>query len=260
MRDRRQVRLGATEVDACTLDEAVDDVAELADRKVRALVVTPNIDHLVLLERDAELADAYRRADLRVADGAPLLLLARLLRTPLPARVTGVDLTRGVLARAARDHRTVFFFGGAPDVLAEALERVRGDHPTLPVVGSAAPPVELDEITPEEQHALDEIGSAAPDLLLIFLGAPKQEKWFWRRASLLPPTVGLAVGGSVDLLAGAKRRAPDWVQRAGFEWLWRLGQEPRRLAHRYLVQDVAFLGIAARQVRQSRSTRGTGSL
>ncbi len=255
MRDRRQVRLGATEVDACTPEEAVEDVFTLVERGERALVVTPNVDHLVQLERDPELRDAYARASLRVADGAPLVLLARLLRTPLPARVAGVDLTRAVLARAERDGRSVFFFGGAPDVLAAAVERVRGLHPRLAIVGSAAPEVDLGEPSAAEAAALAAIRDSTPDLLFVFLGAPKQEVWFWRRAEALPAIVGLAVGGTVDLLAGTKRRAPRWMQRGGLEWLYRLAQEPGRLARRYLVDDIAFSGIAIRELRRARCAR-----
>jgi N-acetylglucosaminyldiphosphoundecaprenol N-acetyl-beta-D-mannosaminyltransferase len=143
----------------------------------------------------------------------------------------------------------VFLFGGSPEVLEGAVAEVVHRWPDLEVIGTAAPPVDLDAITPEEELALAAIRDARPDLLLIFLGAPKQEKWFWRRADDLPPTVGLAVGGTVDLIAGARRRAPRWVQAAGCEWLWRLAQDPRALAQRYLVQDVHFLSMAGHQLR-----------
>jgi N-acetylglucosaminyldiphosphoundecaprenol N-acetyl-beta-D-mannosaminyltransferase len=251
----RRVELGATDVDACTLDEAVDEVMRLVEHGGPALVVTPNVDHLVLLEHDPEMATAYRRASLRVADGAPLVLLARLSRTPLPGRVAGVDLTVAVLEAAERRRRSVFFFGGAPPVLDRAVDRVRRQLPDLLVAGTASPDVELDRITDGERDALRSIRDARPDLLIVFLGAPKQEKWFWRREGELPPVVALAVGGTVDLLAGARRRAPQWVQRTGLEWVWRLAQDPRHLAHRYLVRDRAFLGIAARQVRRARQAR-----
>ncbi|HEY8216541.1 MAG TPA: WecB/TagA/CpsF family glycosyltransferase [Acidimicrobiia bacterium] len=254
---RDTVQLGPTEIDRCTMDEAVQAVMRLVAQGGPALVVTPNVDHLVLLERDPEMAAAYGRASLRFADGAPLVLLARLLRTPLPERVAGVDLTMAVLRAAQRRSSRVFFFGGAPPVLDRAVERIRQELPRLRVAGAAAPDVELDTVTPGEREALVRIRAAAPDLLIVFLGAPKQEKWFWRRQDVLPRTVALAVGGTVDLLAGARHRAPAWVQRAGLEWVWRLAQDPRRLAHRYLVRDRAFLGIAARQLRGASGARTT---
>jgi N-acetylglucosaminyldiphosphoundecaprenol N-acetyl-beta-D-mannosaminyltransferase len=251
------VHLGKTDVHACTMAEAVSAVMDLVDRGGPALVVTPNVDHLVLLEQDPELDEAYSRSSLRLADGAPLVLLAHALRTPVPQRITGVDLTVAVLAEAERAQRSVFFLGGQPMVLDRAVASLRERFPELRVTGTAAPRVELDVIGPDEQAALDAIAWAEPDLLVMFLGTPKQEKWFWRRRDLLPPTTALAVGGTVDLLAGVKRRAPHWVQRIGFEWTWRLAQDPARLARRYLVQDRAFLGIAGRQLREQRRHRRT---
>jgi len=255
-RSLEAVRLGATEVHRATIGEAVGAVMGLAARGEPALVVTPNVDHLVLLERDAGFADAYRRASLRVADGAPLVLLARLLKTPIPERIAGIDLTVAVLAAAEAAGRSVFFFGGAPAVSARAVEVLRDSFPALRVAGAAAPSVDLETVGSDEADALGEIRRTRPDLLLIFLGAPKQERWFWARQTLLPPVVGLAVGGTVDLLGGAKRRAPRWMQRAGLEWTWRMAQDPARLAHRYLVQDRAFFGIAARQLIARRRARG----
>lgn len=242
------VCLGATEVAPLTLDRAVSAVMDLIPEARPHLVVTPNVDHLVLLEHDPEFESAYSRASLRVVDGAPLVLLARLLGTPVPGRIAGVDLTLEVLGAAEREHRSVFFLGGEPPVLAQALARVRQLNPGLTVAGSSAPIVDLDVISPSEEDALAAIRRAQPDLLVVFLGAPKQEKWFWRRAALLPPTVALAVGGTVDFIAETTPRAPRWVQSAGFEWLWRLSREPRRLAHRYLVRDTEFLRIAAKQL------------
>jgi N-acetylglucosaminyldiphosphoundecaprenol N-acetyl-beta-D-mannosaminyltransferase len=242
------VRLGVTDVSPITLEAAVDALSGLIGSAQRHLVVTPNVDHLVLLEHDSEFAAAYGRASLRVVDGAPLVLLARLLGTPVPERIAGVDLTLAVLAAAERERRSVFFLGGDPPVLERAVGRLRRLYPKLAVSGSAAPTIELDAVSPSEQEALTAIRGAAPDLLVLFLGAPKQEKWFWRRAALLPPTVALAVGGTVDLIAGAKRRAPRWIQSVGFEWLWRLSLEPGRLGRRYLGRDPEFLRIAARQL------------
>lgn len=246
------VQLGSTEVAALTLAQSVETVMALSSAREHHLVVTPNVDHLVLLERDGEFAVAYDRASLRLADGAPVVALSHALGTPVPQRVTGVDLSLSVLEAAARDGRTVFLFGGAPDVLERAVERVRSRWPGLRLVGAAAPTIDLDVITAEEETALAGIRAANPDLLLLFLGTPKQEKWFWRRLAHLPPTVALAVGGTVDLIAGVKRRAPFWAQRAGCEWLWRMAQDPRRLGYRYLVHDPRFVAIAARQLRATR--------
>ena len=246
------VKVGATEIAALTLAQSVAVVMQLAAARERHLVVTPNVDHLVLLERDAEFAQAYHRASLRLADGAPVVALSRALGTPVPERVTGVDLSLATLAAAARLGHAVFLLGGAPEVLATAARRLREQWPELRLVGAAAPRIDLDTVTDDEERALQDMWDSRPQLVLLFLGTPKQEKWYCRRADRLPPAVTLAVGGTVDFIAGTRRRAPTWLQTAGAEWLWRMAQEPRRLGHRYLVQDPRFAVIAARELRARR--------
>jgi N-acetylglucosaminyldiphosphoundecaprenol N-acetyl-beta-D-mannosaminyltransferase len=262
------VHLAATDVAAVTLDEAVaavlslvqsraadgaaDATADAAPSAPARLVVTANVDHLVTLERDAEFARAYATADLRVADGAPLLALARLLGTPLPARVTGVDLTWALLAAAEAHGFSVYLLGGADGVLTDAVHRIETHFPRLTVSGASSGRLDLDGVTDDERVVLAELEARRPDLLLLFLGAPKQEKWFCRRREGLPPLVALGLGGTVEFLAGHKRRAPRYVQSVGGEWLWRLAQDPRRLARRYLVRDPRFLWCALRQIGETR--------
>jgi N-acetylglucosaminyldiphosphoundecaprenol N-acetyl-beta-D-mannosaminyltransferase len=249
---REHVAIGATVVDAITSTNCVERVMRSIGDQRHHLVVTPNVDHIVRLERDEEFAAAYRRASMRVVDGAPLMALARLSGRRLPERITGVDLTTAVLDAAARAGRSVYLLGGAPDVLDAAVARVRAQLPSLRISGWAAPAIDLDVVTPGEEAALRAIAAAKPDILLLFLGAPKQEKWYWRRVDHLPPCVALAVGGTVEILAGAKQRAPAWAQRVGMEWLWRLAQDPRRLWRRYLVDDAEFIRVAARQLLDAR--------
>jgi N-acetylglucosaminyldiphosphoundecaprenol N-acetyl-beta-D-mannosaminyltransferase len=249
------VRLGATEVHPLTMDEAVGAVMDLAAKAEPALVVTPNVDHLVMLERDARFADAYRRASLRLADGAPLVLLARVLHTPIPERVAGSDLIFRVLAAAEAQERSVFLFGGQPETSSRAVDVLRRSFPTLRIAGTATPMVDIDTPGDDEAEALAQVRRTRPDILIMFLGTPKQEVWFWARQPLLPPVVALALGGTIDMVAGTKRRAPRWLQRIGLEWTWRLAQDPVRLGRRYLIDDVAFVGIATRQLRARRRAR-----
>jgi N-acetylglucosaminyldiphosphoundecaprenol N-acetyl-beta-D-mannosaminyltransferase len=240
------VNVAGIELAAVTRAEAVAAVLALTGSDRPQLVVTPNVDHVVSFVREPQFAAVYRSAALRIADGAPVVALSRLLGTPLPERVTGVDLTIDLLAACARDGRRVAFLGGAPERLDRAMARVRTDHPDLAIVAASSPVVDVDAPTEDELAALAECREASPDLLFVFLGSPKQEQWFARRKELLPPTVVLAVGGTVDFLAGAKRRAPACVQRIGCEWLWRLALEPRRLFSRYVIRDSQFVVIAAR--------------
>ncbi len=176
------------------------------------------------------------------------MFLSRLLGTPLPERVTGVDLTGELLRRCECTGQSAFFFGGSPLALASTLERIRADHPGLAIAGAVSPTVDLDGPTGDEAEALAAMRAAAPDLVFIFLGSPKGEKWFLRRRAELPPSVFVSVGATVNFLAGDVRRAPTWVQSAGLEWLWRLAHEPRRLFRRYVIRDSRFAVIAAREL------------
>ena len=208
--------------------------------------MTPNVDHIVVLERDAEFAAAYESAALRFADGAPIVALSRLLRTPLPERVTGVDLTIALLGECERQHRSVYFLGGEPAILEQAVARIRADYPDLLIVGSAAPNVE--PRSPDARGTSRHSSPAVqPHRICCSSSSARRSRrsGSLRRAPQLPPAVVLAVGATVDFLAGAKRRAPRWVQSIGFEWLWRLALEPGRLFRRYVVQDSRFLVIAA---------------
>ena len=244
----RTVRIAGIDIAAVSMPEAVDVMLELGRRGEPQLVVTPNVDHIVVMERDAEFAAAYSSAALRLADGAPIVFLSRLLGTPLPERVTGVDLTGELLRRCECTGQSAFFFGGSPLALASALERIRADHPGLAIAGAVSPTVDLDGPTGDEAEALAAMRAAAPDLVFIFLGSPKGEKWFLRRRAELPPSVFVSVGATVNFLAGDVRRAPAWVQSAGLEWLWRLAHEPRRLFRRYVIRDSRFAVIAAHEL------------
>jgi N-acetylglucosaminyldiphosphoundecaprenol N-acetyl-beta-D-mannosaminyltransferase len=249
------VELAGLEIAAVTSDEAVEAVLALTDSDRPRVVVTPNVDHVVMLREDDEFAAVYRSASLRFADGAPIVALARLVGTPLPERVTGIDLTIALLAACERDGRSVYFFGGLPSHLERATKRVRSQYPELDIAGTASPTIDLDVPTEDELLALADCRARNPDLVFAFLGAPKQEKWFARRGDQLPPAVVLCVGGTVDFLAGARRRAPGLIQAMGCEWAWRLAQEPRRLFRRYLIRDSQFVVIAIRAYVEARSRR-----
>jgi N-acetylglucosaminyldiphosphoundecaprenol N-acetyl-beta-D-mannosaminyltransferase len=149
----------------------------------------------------------------------------------------------------------VFLFGGAPSVAAKAALRLRVTHPHLKVMGASAP--QIDASDPESWGpGIEEVRAGRPDLVLVALGAPKQELWIHRAARLLRPAVLLGVGASLDFIAGTARRAPRWMSAAGLEWAYRLAREPRRLWRRYLVRDPRFFQILlAQMVAQRRAAK-----
>ena len=251
-----RLAIGHVPVDVVTLDGALDAIARLVEARRGGAVFTPNVDHVVKAERDAELRAAYARADLSLADGMPLVWASRLLGRPLPERVAGADLVLPLAARAAERGWSIYLLGGAPgDAERAAAELVRRSG--VRIAGVDAARIELgDDGAAERRAVLDRIRAAAPDLVYVALGAPKQELWIHRHRTELGPAVLLGVGASLAFIAGTVPRAPRWMARAGLEWLHRLGHEPRRLWRRYLVDDVAFVPILARAVlRRGRSAR-----
>jgi N-acetylglucosaminyldiphosphoundecaprenol N-acetyl-beta-D-mannosaminyltransferase len=138
-----------------------------------------------------------------------------------------------------------YFYGGSPRVLQLLIERLQRQYPGLIIAGAHSPPFR--PLTPEEDAAdVAAINAANPDFVWIGLGMPKQEKWMADHVGKINATALLGVGAAFDFWAGTKPRAPQWMQQSGLEWAFRLASEPRRLAHRYLIDNSVFLALAAR--------------
>jgi N-acetylglucosaminyldiphosphoundecaprenol N-acetyl-beta-D-mannosaminyltransferase len=251
---RRRVRLGRLWIDALTFAEAEDELERLVEARRGGSVFTPNVDHLVTAEDDADFRAAYEAASLSLVDGQPLLWAARFLGTPLPEKISGSDLVWPVMQRAARRGWRVYLLGGAPGVAAAAAERLEREL-GVRIVGVDSPIVEVAPPDPIGEAAADRIRAAGADVVLVALGAPKQERWIHRSAGRLGPAVALGIGATLDFIAGRVRRSPAWMSRAGLEWLHRLARDPRRLARRYLVKDPRALAILVRTARAPRAER-----
>lgn len=246
---RRRVKIGSIAIDAVTLDQAVDAIGELVARGNGGMVFTPNVDHIVVAEDDAKFRAAYQEADLALVDGTPVMWAARLLGTPLPEKVSGSDLVRPLAARAAREGWRVYLLGGRPGIAAGAKEILEREYPGLQIVGTSCPMIDLSKGIAEQQDVIDSIRASRPDLLLLALGAPKQEIFAHRIRSLVGPVVMLGIGASLDFVTGAAKRSPAWMSSLGIEWVYRFAQEPDRLWRRYLLRDPRFLLVFARDAR-----------
>lgn len=251
--------------EACTLaglDLARVTASGLVDRIFAELscgrggwVVTANLDFARRSARDARARALYAAADVRVADGMPLVWASRVHGRAVPERIAGSSLIWSLAERAAREGRSLFLLGGDPGVAAQAEAVLRARFPALDVIGVwdgrvGSPPAanEVDEVA----AILDR---RRPDLLFVGLGSPKQEELIAALRPRLPTTWMLGLGASFDFVAGKLVRAPRWMQRAGLEWVHRLAQDPGRLARRYLVDDLPFafaLFAEALRVRRSR--------
>ncbi len=242
---RSRIQIGHVPIDDVTFAQALDAIEALVKAGKGGTVHTPNVDHVVLAEKNERFRSAYQRASLSLVDGAPVLWASHLLGTPLPEKISGSDLLEPLMQRAAERRFRVYFLGGDPGVAEAAKNALRQKYAALDVVGVDDSRVEVDRVDPK---IFQRIRQAQPQLLLVALGAPKQEIFAHEYRELLKPAVCVGVGASFDFVAGARKRAPRWVSRIGFEWLYRMAQEPRRLAARYLLRDPQFCWIVARQL------------
>ena len=244
-----RIRVGSLPLDAVDFDGAIQSIEALVDAGKGGAVFTPNVDHIVLAEQNQRFRQAYQQASLSLVDGMPVLWASRLLRKPLPMKVSGSDLIRPLMRRAAERRFRVYMLGGAPGIAHEAAQILKRDFPGLEVCGTDDSRVDIDRVDPD---VLKRISDAAPHIVLVALGAPKQEIFSIEQREVLGPAVAIGIGASLDFIAGVKKRAPRWISYTGFEWLYRLVQEPRRLASRYLLRDPRFFFIVARQLREER--------
>lgn len=247
-------------VDATGMQEAVDQICTWAAEQSSRLVVTPNVDHFMRWQRDADFRDVYRSASLYLMDGAPLVALARLEGISDARRVTGADLLPAVCREAAARGIPVALIGGSVDANARAVELLKAANSDLQIV-LASSPERQQVLSPEYVEALARTSSKEPCVVALCLGSPLQEELYATMQQAGSRAVCLGVGAAINFAAGTTRRAPQIVQRLGCEWLFRLVQEPRRLWRRYLVDDSPFVYYLVRSLGRrtiGRQRRGTG--
>jgi N-acetylglucosaminyldiphosphoundecaprenol N-acetyl-beta-D-mannosaminyltransferase len=244
--DDRLVPIGGLTIHDVSFDETVRRITRWAAERSGGYVCTPNVDYVVRSRRDPEFRGAIQDARLRVPDGMWLIYASRLAGRGLHGTVTGRLLVPALAEVAASKNLRVALFGAGAGVVQRVKEVLVREHAQLRVVAAVTPPTPFTVGSAADQEAIDAIRNSNPDIVFVALGAPKQEIWMRRHTAELGGGVAVGVGGAFDILAGRFKEAPRWMTRYGFEWLFRLAQEPRRLARRYLVDDPWILWWALR--------------
>lgn len=198
----------------------------IEDGHEERVITSVNVSKLMMMRRDAGLAECVRESAVTIADGHPVYLAARLLGDPVPGRITGVGLMEDLLSLAGEKGYRVYFLGARPNVLEGAVRVCRERYPGLVVAGSRDGYFGRED----EEEIVREVSAAEPDILLVALGMPQKEHFIRKHSGKLKASVILPVGGGLDVLAGEKRRAPALVQKLGVEWLWRSFYDPSRAA------------------------------
>lgn len=232
-----------TEIDNLTMNEALDVIKSLITQNKNSYVVTPNVDHIVQLEKDKELAMVYKNADLILTDGTPLIWMSKWMKTPIKEKISGSDLFPKLCELSAKQGYKMFFLGAGPGVAARAAQNLQLRFQNLQVIGTYSPPYKFEQNNSELQKIEEMIKNLKPDILVVGLGCPKQEKFIFHNKERLGVPLSLGLGASLDFEAGRIKRAPKWMSNIGIEWLYRIIQDPKRLWKRYLVDDMRIIKI-----------------
>ena len=238
--DRRVDILGVG-FDRVALVDAVGRIEQRLDGGERTFIITANPEFVMLCREDPEVASIAARADLVVPDGTGAVVAARLLGDPLPGRAPGRLLVDRLAALATERGLSLFLLGAAPGVAERAAATLRVRHPLLRIAGTYAGSAD------DDADVLPRVVAAAPDVLLVAFGMPKQERWIAPNLPHLPSArVAVGVGGSLDYLAGAAKPPPPIVHAIGLEWLWRLARDPKRWRRQRVLPLFVILVLLAR--------------
>jgi len=226
--------------DDVTMAEAVQRGLALIDEHRAAYVVTPNPEIIMLARENAALVSAIEDASLVLADGVGVTIGAKILGTPMKARVPGIDFASNLMAEMAKREMSVFLFGAKPGVAEKAAENLSEKYPGLRIVGVS------DGYFKDDAPIIEKINAAKPDFLFVCLGAPKQETWMQTNADKLDVGLMAGLGGCMDVYAGNVQRAPERWQKMGLEWLYRLLKEPSRIGRMMKLPKFVFAVIGQR--------------
>jgi N-acetylglucosaminyldiphosphoundecaprenol N-acetyl-beta-D-mannosaminyltransferase len=231
-----------------TMEETLATSKALIDRGEPSYIVTANADFVAQAYDDPDLRRILFFADRVVCDGMPLVWLSRLFRIPLPERIAGSDMVFHLFELCAQHGKSVFFLGSDDATLSQVAEILPERYPGLKIAGHIAPPIAPVHDWPNEA-IFRQLHASKPDLLLVAVGCPKQERWIYQnfREAGVPLSVG--IGASLDFISGKQVRSPKWMQKTGLEWVWRMGTDPGRLVKRYWKDFKYLVLLSLKQAR-----------
>lgn len=239
-----RIKFMNTCIDNLTMSETLNEIDKLIQKKKCSYVVTPNVDHIVRLEKDEELQKVYKNASLVLIDGKPLIWISKWYKTPIKEKISGSDLFPRVCQLAANKNYTIYLLGAAEGVADTAARNLMKKYPGLNIVGTYSPPFGFEKNEQEMNKIKTQIQDVHPDILIVGLGCPKQEKFMYYHCKELGVPISFGLGASIDFEAGNIKRAPKWMSNHGLEWLYRFSKEPKRLFKRYFVDDIKIIQVA----------------
>jgi exopolysaccharide biosynthesis WecB/TagA/CpsF family protein len=240
-----KVRLLNIDLDNLTPDELLQQFTE-------GVLVTPNVDHLMKLQKDKDFYECYQTAEFVVCDSRILFMLSKILfpANPLKAQITGSDFFPAFCDYHSRNTENVkiFLLGGTAESVQQAMLKINQRTNSKVVIGAYSPPFGFEKSPKESQKIVELIRASGANTLAVGVGAPKQEKWIYKHRVAMPEIKRfLAIGATIEFESGNLSRAPKWMTKFGLEWLYRLAQEPKRLTKRYLQEDMPIFVLLLKQ-------------
>jgi len=240
------------QISALNMPLAIETIEQWIEKREKHYVCICTVHSVMEATRDPAYMEVLNNAGLRTPDGMPLVWLSRRAGRNEVSRVAGPDLMPELVSRSAQTGHRHFFYGGAPGVAEDLASRLSTRFPGLIIAGTHTPPMQpLGAI--ESEDIIDEINASNPDVVWVGLGAPKQDFWVRNHLDQLNTPVQIAVGAAFDFHSGRIKRAPEWMQRSGTEWIYRLSQDPKRLCRRYLLYNGQFVMRLAMGALQPRT-------
>lgn len=246
MQEGQRVQILNVHFNSINQMQLLEQVIENLEQNKRSSVVFVNVDVVVKADKDEVLRRVLQESEFIMADGMPLVWFSKWFKTPLPEKISGSDFVPLLCAEAARRNKRLFLVGGSPEAGDKAIANLRRKNPDIIITGHYAPPYGFEK-HPSEIDRLNQIIKAeAPDVLIVCLGCPKQERFVFENRDIYQATISVCAGATIDFLAGTVRRCPQWISNHGLEWFYRFLQEPGRLFRRYFIDDLKIIKLLIR--------------
>lgn len=215
---------------------------QLLQQLNKGVLITPNVDHLVKLQKDREFYETYQKAEWVVCDSKILYILSKLLKNPLPEAIPGSSFFTAFYEYHKDDPNCkIFLLGAAEGIAVKAMERINQKVGRNIIVGAHSPSYGFEKKPEECEELIRIVNESVANVVLVGVGAPKQEKWIMKYRNRMPKVdIFMGLGATIDFEAGTLKRAPKLWQKIGMEWLYRCLKEPKRLFKRYFIDDMKF--------------------
>lgn len=238
-------------IDNLTMQDALNRISSIIENNEKTFVVTPNVDHVVMLENNKSFKKAYDNAGLVLVDGTPLMWIAKWYSRPLKEKITGPRLTEKIFELSHKKGYSIFILGAAEGVGGLAAKKMREKYVHCNIIGTYSPKFGFEKDKKEIDKIISIVNSAKPDILITGMGSPKTEIFLNEYIDKLQVHVALSVGAAIDFAAGKVKRCPKWINNIGLEWLYRFMKEPKRMYKRYFINDMKILKISLKYKTRS---------